>query len=123
MKIKYFLLVLMFSSIFLSSCGKDDDSCDATYNSNVRAIIENSCAYAGCHAGAEASMWVSESSKDYTNFAGMQANITDGSFVKRVLEQKNMPPDDFIPEGRPTELTAEEIEILTCWQENNFPES
>lgn len=123
MKQIYFLAVAFATSLMLFSCNKDDTSCDATYEGNVKSIIDKSCAYAGCHAGADAGMFVSVESKDYTNYEGMVATLTSGDFATRALELRNMPDTMWTPEDRPQELTAEEIEILTCWKDNDFPEN
>lgn len=129
------LAMLLFTVLFFVACKDDDDddmmdddmveACDsytATYNGDVKAIINNSCAYSGCHSGADGNDFIPEGSRDYTSFAGIQANLNAGSFSARALEAQNMPPADFVPEGSPTELTATELEILNCWKDAGYPE-
>jgi len=117
----FFLLLLLFA-LAVFACKKEDDSCKTTYSKEVKAIIDNSCAYSGCHSGSTAPAWVPEGSKDYTSYEGMLDNLNNGKFAERVLDLKTMPPAaNFIPEGKPTELTADELEIINCWVENEYP--
>lgn len=120
-KLSFFLLLPMFA-MAVFACKSEDDSCEATYSTEVKAILDNSCAYSGCHSGSTASAFVPQSSKDYTAYEGLIENLNSGKFAERVLESKNMPPAaNFIPEGRPTELTAAELEIISCWVKRKYP--
>ena len=125
---KIILLSLLFAT-FLFSCGDDDDieTCDsftATYDGDVKAIINSTCAYAGCHSGGStAGQTIPTESNDFTTFASLQPILDADRFNARALVAQNMPPADFVPEGFPTELTEEELEILTCWHEAGYPEN
>lgn len=122
MKKHSFFLLLSLFVIAVFACKKEDDSCKATYDKEVKAIIDNSCAYSGCHSGSTASAFVPQSAKDYTTYEGLLDNLNNGKFATRVLDVKNMPPAaNFIPEGKPTELTAAELDIINCWVENKYP--
>lgn len=105
----------------LAACSKDETGCTTTYEEHIKPIIDNSCAYSGCHSGADASEWVPENSIDYTNYEGILANLESGLFTARVLTVKNMPPDQFIPPDKPTELSEEELELIKCWVESGYP--
>ena len=119
-----FLVVMVVSSLlFLLSCTSDvDESCGVTFDTQVKNIMMNSCAYAGCHSGSTASPYVPASVKDFTEYDGLTECLQNGRFRERVLESLTMPPLNFIPEGRPTSLTQEEIETLTCWLDSGHPE-
>ena len=117
-----FLLTVISVTLFMS-CGDDDEVACATYETNVKPIIDKSCAYSGCHSGADAGMFVSEISKDYTNYEGLLGTLNNGSFAIRTLDTLDMPPPFFTPADKPQELTAEEINILTCWVDNGFPKN
>lgn len=121
---KFFRFSLLFTIIIASvfAC-KKDDKCEASYNTNVKAIIDNACSYSGCHSGGDAGMWVPEGSEDYTTFAGLQDNINNGLFKERTLDSLNMPDPMWTPDGNPKFLTQEELDILTCWAENGYPEN
>ena len=56
-----------------------------------------SCAYSGCHSGADAGMCVSDISKDYTNYEGILATLENGSFAARTLDSLDMPPPGWTP--------------------------
>lgn len=119
-KHSFFFLLPLFATVVFA-CAKKDDSCKTTYSEEVKAIIDNSCAYSGCHSGSTASAWVPASSKDYTSYEGMHDNLSNGKFATRTLELKNMPPAaNYIPEGRPTALTEAELNIIQCWMENGY---
>jgi len=124
---KYSILLLLLSFSFIISCGDDDeldpcDSFDATYNGDVKAIIDASCAYSGCHSGgADASTFIPAGSNDFTTYAALKPGLDAGGFNARALVAKDMPPAAFVPAGFPTELTAEELEnaLFLFWAQNS----
>ena len=73
------MLLLLSAFFFMVSCGDDDedmvDPCDsftATYNGDVKAIIDGSCAYSGCHSGGtDANAGIPTGSNDFTTFAAL----------------------------------------------------
>ncbi len=94
-----------------------------TYEAGVKTIIDNSCAYAGCHDGAGGI-----GPGNYTDFNGIAPYLTSGSVLERVVNQRNdpalgMPPNSSIyPESQQDDLTEEEFEIIQCWLLQGFPE-
>lgn len=126
-RISYVNLFFVFLAIGLAiSCSKDEEPCDsvtATYDTTVKTIIAESCAYSGCHDGTGANQFIPVASNDYTTYAGMKASLDAGLFNTRVLVDKNMPPAAFVPPGSPTELTEAQIETLTCWHDAGYPEN
>jgi uncharacterized membrane protein len=82
------------------------DSISATYNDSVKAIIDSKCSVAGCHLNSQ-----SPNLNNYSQVFGSSNRI-----AVRALDLKTMPPI-----GMP-QLTEDEIKILTCWKEANFPE-
>ena len=121
MKTIIFCLSVFLAFSFLMSCGDDEEPVCATYEADIKPIIDISCAYSGCHAGADAGMFVTDISKDYTNYEGLLATIENGSFADRTLDSLDMPPF-YTPDGNPKELTAAELEIIACWLEAGYPE-
>jgi hypothetical protein len=94
----------------------DDQS---TYVTNIRNIIDNSCAYSGCH--------LDSAPGNYSNYEGVRLAIESGSFEQRVFTIKadpvlGMPPNNA-PAGRPADLTEDELNTLRCWIENGYPEN
>lgn len=116
-----FLCLLIF--FIFSACTLDElirspeTSCDdivTSYELNIRQIVDNTCAYSGCHP-------------EYTDYQGILPVLEDGSFRSRVIRLKSdanlgMPPD-YAPDNRPKDLSEEQINLVTCWLENDFPEN
>ena len=121
-----FTLLLASAAIclnILSACTNDvADPCMTTYQSDVHALMLNSCAYSGCHSGATASPYVPASAKDYTTYEGLMETVQNGKFAERALELRTMPPAAFVPADKPKSLALDEIELLQCWLANGHPE-
>jgi len=124
MKKLLFILAVLF--ILMSACTYDNldeptfcDAISATYDSNVKAIIDASCAYAGCHLNNLAI-------GDYSTYSGMLSRLDNGLIEDRVITQKDNPsigmPPDYAMNG-PIDLTQEELDIITCWLEAGHPEN
>jgi hypothetical protein len=100
------------------------DTVMVTYESHIKEIIDNSCAYAGCHDGAGGI-----GPRDYTNLGGMQTHLDNGSFKERVIDQKDdeaigMPPNQSVwPQSLKDDLTDEELELMQCWINAGYPEN
>jgi hypothetical protein len=118
----FFLKSLLGLAILIStfSCTRDSiepifEECvdEITYTSNVRSIINSSCAYSGCHSGTAPG--------DFTSYAGMVPFLENGKFRKMTILEQSMPPADAT-EG-PSFLTDEQINILFCWAEGGYLEN
>ena len=119
---------IMMASLF-SSCVSDalpepvlPESCmDSipTYEGSIKSIIENSCAYSGCHLDGSAP-------GVYTSYGGVINVVESGRFKEKVIGLRDDPnlgmPPDFSPEGRPKDLSQFELELIQCWLENSYPE-
>ena len=90
-----------------------------TYEADVRAIIDQSCAYSGCHLGGAPGR--------YNDYAGLRAALDNGEFRERVVTRGANPtfgmPPNYAPDNRPKDLTPQQLEIITCWLEAGHPES
>jgi len=121
--VSFLVAIVVSSLLFIVSCTSDvDESCGVTFDAQVKNIMMNTCAYAGCHSGSTASPYVPAAVKDFTHYDGLLGCVENGRFKERVLESLTMPPSNFIPEGKPTSLTEAEIETLTCWLDSGHPE-
>jgi len=118
-KISKVVVFLVFMAFF--ACSKDsvdpvDTSCGTSlsFKNDIKSIIDNTCAYSGCHDGSGAAPG------NYTTFEGFSNVLVNGQFENRALIARNMPPD-FATEG-PTELTESQLSLLTEWFNAGFPE-
>lgn len=94
------------------------DTIPATYDLNIRTIVETNCAYTGCHLSGYAP-------GDYSTFMGMLSRLEDGNIEDRVITQKDdanvgMPPNYA---SGPQDMTPEELDIFMCWLEAGYPEN
>lgn len=128
---KHISLLLSLGLIFAAgsgACTKDQlpeptfaDSClDSipTYAGQIEAIIQASCAYAGCHLDGTAP-------GVYTSYEGLLPNIESGDFRERVLNLKDDPnigmPPNYAPDGQPKDLSQAELDLIRCWLDSGFP--
>lgn len=114
------LATIAFGVVF-AHCTKDNKPC-STYDVGIKPIIDQTCAYAGCHSGVTASNYVPNGAKDFTNYANLFPSLENGKFENRALELKNMPNSTYVKEGHPKVLTPEELSLLNCWKDAGFPE-
>lgn len=97
-----------------ADCGTDAP----TYNNDVKTILDASCAYSGCH--------LDSSPGRFDNYNGLLPYLQDNTLRQRVLIQRSDPttgmPPDFAPEGRPINLSVEDLATIECWLDAGFPE-
>ncbi len=136
MKNKLILLnfvLLTFFAIYNISCTADKlpepmagiecNDHNATYDGDVKAIIDATCALVGCHVTGGGAPGVFE---DFAGLADYTNNDPNG-FRDRVIvlvddPDSGMPPDWDTNPG-PKDLTAEQFEIFKCWVDSGFPEN
>lgn len=116
---KYLIFVSCFFAIACSRTeipfGTDEEcETDYTYTNDIAAIVNKSCAYANCHLNNTAP-------GNFDTYEGLKAYLDDGEFLKRTVSIKNMPPN-YAPDNKPKELTADEIMMISCWAENDYPQ-
>ncbi|MFT7606221.1 MAG: hypothetical protein ACI8VT_003821 [Saprospiraceae bacterium] len=114
------LLILCFG-IFAVSCGDDDTvepeegidctGVDPSYMTDIKPIIDATCALAGCHVAGFVN-------GDYTTYAGLKAKVDNGSLLRRAVEDKDMPSPDTTG---PTSLSTDQIKLINCWIEDGAP--
>ncbi|MBT8234135.1 MAG: hypothetical protein HKO66_02540 [Saprospiraceae bacterium] len=100
---------------------EEENAIAATYDDAIKGIIDNSCAYSGCHDGQTGI-------GNYQNLEGLQGDIDDNDFFERVVEiredpVKGMPPERAEELGGPAMLTDEEFQLILCWIENGYPQN
>ena len=113
---KYLLLITLAGIAAFSSCSKDDDGPDdpntedcstvnITYDSGIKAIIDNNCAISTCHGG-------DPTIPNFTTYDNIFANR---SAIQSRVVAKIMPPA-----GRPA-LSQDNINKISCWVQNGAP--
>ncbi len=118
-----YIAAFVFTLIWMG-CAKDStqaiscDGCGVTgevsFDANVKSIIDNSCAYSGCHSGSAPG--------DYTTYEGLKTILDSGLFQDRVLSAKNMPPE-YAPDERPKTLSECELCIIQDWVDAGYPDN
>ena len=88
-----------------------------TYETDIRPIIERTCAYSGCHLGGAPGV--------YNDYSGLVPQLESGSFRERVILQRDNPnlgmPPNYAPEGRALDLTPRELDLISCWLDAGYP--
>lgn len=99
------------------------DGCEIsmpTYDNDIKAIIDNSCAYSGCHLDGSAP-------GIYIDYAGLLPVLESGFFRSRVIFDRDDPntgmPPNYAPQDRPQDLTQEQLDLITCWLDSGYPEN
>ena len=117
----YQVSVVTIVVISIGSCTFDQlDPVDAsqecldaapTYDGEIKALIDNTCAYSGCHVGGFGF-------GDFSNYPELVPRLENGSIFERTIELQDMPPKNA---SGPSELTEEERNLLECWIQLGFP--
>jgi len=124
-------VIITFIVIGLLRCNTDKtpiidntSECDiltASYDLNVKAIIDNTCALSGCHVNG------GEGPGVYTSYDNLIPFIEDGSIALTVIERKDDPvigmPPDWSTNGAPKDLTEEQLDLIQCWVDAGYPEN
>lgn len=122
----HFPIFCFISCVFVMSCSRDQTTasslaCDTEnmtetrYSTNIKSIIDNSCANSGCHDGTNPSFFV----EDYTTYDGILVELENGEIWDEVYVRFDMPQQGS--EGL-RNFTQENMELFRCWIENDFPE-
>ncbi|MCB0600116.1 MAG: hypothetical protein KDC28_02770 [Saprospiraceae bacterium] len=100
---------LIASAAMMSGCTKTESIvCDGTtpsFASDVKPIIQSSCALSGCHASGSRN-------GDFTSYSGLYADLVNGQFNREVLVNRTM------PEG--SSLSTSQLQTLQCWYDNGY---
>ena len=114
-----YLVTALCGVILLISCEKDEDpSVDCTgltptYTSEIKAILDTSCALSGCHnAGTQ------QEGIDLSNYADAKIVSSEDRFLGAINHQNGYTP---MPQNS-AKLSTDKINLLTCWVQNGSPE-
>jgi len=118
--IKSTLVVLMTALILvLASCGKEDvdtEDCAGTaptYTSDIKPILDASCAKSGCHDPI-----TKQNGYDFSTYATAEPISQMDVFLGAVQHKDGYAP---MPHDGP-KLSSDKIKQLTCWVQNGSPQ-
>ncbi len=128
-----FLMLLTFFSIYTVSCTSDQlaepmvgEECvnyNATYEGDVKAIVDATCAIAGCHVAGAGVPGIFETYEGLLPFANSAPNGLRDRVIVLVDDPSNGMPPDWDTNPGPKDLTAEQFEIFKCWVDSGYPEN
>lgn len=113
-------VLILCLGVFAISCGDDEEQpgpaidctgSDPSYATDIKPIIDNTCALVGCHVE-------NFLQGDYTTYEGLKANVDNGTVSDRVIQNREMPPEGTTG---PTELTEAQIRLINCWIADGAP--
>ncbi len=124
-------LLLASLCIYNMSCTSDklqepmpSDICDdfnATYDGDIKAIVDATCALTGCHVVGGGAPGAFETYAGLADFADNGPNgLRDRVIVQREDTENGMPPSYS---AGPQDLTDEQFEIFRCWVDAGYPEN
>lgn len=88
------------------------ETLNATFEGEVLNILKTTCAYEGCHT-------------TYLVYDSLKIRTDNGKFEEKVLNpDADLPmPPARVPEGKPKNLTDEQLQILQCWKDIGYPKN
>ncbi|MCB0694892.1 MAG: hypothetical protein R2787_05985 [Saprospiraceae bacterium] len=95
--------------------GPDPCATPLSYAVDIFPLIDETCNYAGCHAGA------------YDTYEGIEPKLQSGLLVDRVFQRMSdpalrMPPSKSVyPNVQRETLTQEELDLIQCWVNQGYP--
>jgi hypothetical protein len=117
MKIQILSLAFIVTAIIFS-CKKstlttyDCTGVAPTYTTNIKAIIDASCASSGCHSNASKAKGIDLSSLGVVKTAAANANFM-GSI-------QHLSSYEAMPKGA-SKLSETDIKLISCWMANGMP--
>lgn len=128
-----FILCLFLVAVYTNSCtsdklaeptiGEECDNFNATYDGDIKAIIDATCAIPGCHVTGGGVPGIFETYEGLVPFANSAPNgLRDRVIVLADDPNSGMPPDWDTNPG-PKDLTDEQFEIFECWVNSGYPEN
>lgn len=111
-------LFILSSLLLFAACASDKlpepqtDGCDPalTYDGAIKTIVDNSCAFTGCHVAG------GDGPGNFSDYAGMLGSLENDAIKTRVVDQRDMPI-------APGEISTEDFESIRCWLLAGFPEN
>lgn len=84
--------------------------CDSiTYNKHIKKIIASSCAVPNCHVQGGSGNGI------FTDYAGVSAKISSGSFKYKVFDLPATDPGIMPPVSNGGKLPQSKLDSIKCW--------
>ena len=84
-----------------------------TYEANVKAILNKSCAFAGCHDAKTAAEKI-----DLSTYAMAKTHAAHDHFLGSIQQLNGY---EAMPQGS-SKLPDDQIKTISCWIQNGMPE-
>lgn len=119
---KSILFFTAASIISIIACKKEDTTttpkydCTGTtptYEKNVKAILDKSCAFNGCHGSVNPSEKI-----DLSTYAKAKTEAAKAAFLGSIEHASGF---DKMPKGG-DKLADADIKTIACWIQNGYPE-
>lgn len=128
-----FFVFLVLASVNIISCtsdklveptvGEECDNFNATYNGDIKAIVDATCAIAGCHVGGTGVPGNFQTFQGLADFANDGPNGLRDRVIVLVDDPNSGMPPDWDTNPGPKDLTDEQFEIFRCWVNAGYPEN
>lgn len=109
---------LTLSLTLFTQCKKEDadivecNGVTPTYNSNVKAIMDASCAKSGCHNSSS-----KKSGYDLSSYESTKSAAGNKAFVASIQHKSGY---NKMPQGA-SKLSDADIKTVACWVQNGMP--
>lgn len=119
LKINKIAIVSLISIAVISSCKKesiipyDCSGVTPTYITDIKPIMDNSCAISGCHSASSKA-----DGKDYSSYASVKSSASSNSFMGSMQHLKGY---ESMPKGG-SKLSDDQLKTIYCWIQNGTPQ-
>jgi hypothetical protein len=118
---KTFFSITLAALFSIIACKKEEVSATKydcagstpTYEKNVKAILDKSCAFSGCHAAANSADGI-----DLSSYAKVKAEAAKSAFLGSIEHASGY---DKMPKGG-NKLPDADIKTIACWIQNGYLE-
>ncbi len=109
--------ICIFTTVLFFSCKKEDPvDCTGvtpTYTADIAPILNQQCAFSGCHGGSNPSDGI-----DLSNYADAKAESSNGKVIASI---KHSSGAKAMPQGG-QKLSDSDIKLIECWVQNGAPQ-
>jgi len=104
----------------LAGAPEERTEVEVTYDNGIGDLLVKYCASAGCH---DAEPGGEQAPRNYNFYSEISVHINNGSFLERVITDKDNAQFGMPPERAVDQFTPEEFNLIKCWIEKGYPEN